>query len=223
MPIPNPVRLFHITAIANLPDIFSNTALMSKKMVSASGIGYANIAHEGAQGARAAKLVLNPPGGNVHDYVPFYFAPRSPMLFAINGGRVHGCDLRQADIVHFETNIDLVTRHGEPFLFYDCNATLAYSNAYTNLDHLNKIAWDLITEQPQLDGYCQFWMDKPSDPKYVNRREKRMAEFLVKSNVPMTAITRIGVINNAKMLQVSKIIADHGLNIPTVAMPSWYF
>ena len=149
---------------------------MSKKMVSASGIGYANIAHEGAQGARAAKLVLNPPGGNVHDYVPFYFAPRSPMLFAINGGRVHGCDLRQADIVHFETNIDLVTRHGEPFLFYDCNATLAYSNAYTNLDHLNKIAWDLITEQPQLDGYCQFWMDKPSDPKYVNRREKRMAE-----------------------------------------------
>ena len=219
MSIPNPVRLFHITAIANLPDVFANGALLSKNSVAANGIGYENIAHQGAQGARAAKLVPNPPCGNVHDFIPFYFAPRSPMLFAINGGRVQGCNLRQADIVHFETTIDLALAHGQPYVFYDRNATLAYSNPYTDIANLNVIAWDLITEQPQLDGYCRFWQSNASNQRYVDRMEKRMAEFLVKSNVPLTAVTRIGVINNAKQQEVNQILADYNLTIPTVVMP----
>ncbi len=48
------------------------------------GIDYQNIAHQGAQGARSIKSVPYPPGGQVHDYVPFYLAPRSPMLLATN-------------------------------------------------------------------------------------------------------------------------------------------
>ena len=223
MSIPNPVRLFHITAIANLPDVFANGALLSKNSVAANGIGYENIAHQGAQGARAAKLVPNPPSGNVHDFIPFYFAPRSPMLFAINGGRVQGCNLRQADIVHIETTIDLALAHGQPYVFYDRNATLAYSNPYTDIANLNVISWDLITEQPQLDGYCKFWQSNASNQRYVDRMEKRMAEFLVKSHVPLTAVTRIGVINNAKQQEVNQILAEYNLTIPTVVMPDWYF
>ena len=223
MPIPNPVRLFHITAIKNLPDIFTNGALLSKNNVTANGIGYENIAHQGAQGTRAAKLVTNPPGGNIHDYVPFYFAPRSPMLFAINGGRVQGCNLRQEDIVHFETTIDAVLIHGEPYVFYDRNATLAYSNPYTNIGSLSVVAWDLITEQPQLDGYCKFWQSNASNPRYVDRMEKRMAEFLVNIMVPVSAISRIGVIDNVKQQLVSQIVTTQNLAIPVVVMPSWYF
>jgi hypothetical protein len=223
MPIPNPVRLFHITAIANLPDIFANGELLSKNSVAANGIGYENIAHQGAQEARAVKLVPNPPSGNVHDFVPFYFAPRSPMLFAINGGRVQGCNLRQADIVHFETTVDLALAHGQSYVFYDTNATLAYSNPYTDIANLNAIAWDLITEPPELDGYCKFWQSNASNPRYVDRMAKRMAEFLVKSHVPLTAVTRIGVINAAKQQEVSQIVAEYHLTIPTVVVPDWYF
>jgi hypothetical protein len=223
MPMSKPVRLFHISAIANLPDIFANGGLLSKNKVSADGINYENIAHQGAQGARAAKLVPNPPGGNVHDYVPFYFAPRSPMLFAINGGRVHGCNLRQSDIVHFETTIDSAIGHGAPFVFFDRNATLAYSNAFTNLTQLNQIAWELITEPPQLDGFCKYWNNDPLKQHYVDRMEKRMAEFLVKTSVPISAINRIGVINNAKQQEVIQIVASYDLDIPVIVMPSWYF
>nr|WP_200379292.1 DUF4433 domain-containing protein [Rubrivivax gelatinosus] len=148
--------MFHITAIANLEAILATGALLSKNRGATAGINYQNIAHAGAQGVRAVREVPNPPGGVVHDFVPFYFAPRSPMLYAINGGRVEGSAWRQADIVHFETTVENVTALGQPFVFYDRNATLAFSTAYTDLARLDTVvAWDLITERPQLDGYCR--------------------------------------------------------------------
>lgn len=73
------------------------------------------------------RAVPNPPGGLVHDFVPFYFAPWSLMLLAINSGRVAGCQWRQSDIVHFETTVQRVVAVGQPFIFYDRNATLAFS------------------------------------------------------------------------------------------------
>ena len=113
--------------------------------------------------------------------------------------------------------------HGEPFVIYDRNATKIYSTPYTTLEGLNSVAWDLITEAPQLDGYCKYWHDIPSNDRYVDRMEKRMAEFLVKSRVPLTAVTRIGVISSAKQQEVNKIVAKYNLTIPTVVKPNWYF
>ena len=80
-------------------------------------MAYQNIAPAGAQGARAAKRVGLSPGGSVHDYVPFYFAPRSPMLSAIHNGQVAGCGLRQQDIVHLETTVG---RRSKCYYFNSC-------------------------------------------------------------------------------------------------------
>lgn len=223
MPIPNPVRLFHITAIANLSAICAAGALLSKNAGAQNGIDYQNIAHQGAQGARSNKNVPNPPGGRVHDFVPFYFAPRSPMLMAINAGRVVGCDWRQADILHFETTVEQAVSQGEDFVFYDLNATLAWSTPYTNLTDLDKVAWDLICEQPALDGYCKYWQSKSGDERYSDRMEKRQAEFLVRNQVPLINITRIGVIDEEKAAQVRVILAQAGVNLPVVVKRVWYF
>jgi hypothetical protein len=221
--MPHPVRLFHITAITNLPDIFAEGSLLSKNYLAENRITYNNIAHQGAQGARSAKAVPNPPGGTIHDYVPFYFAPRSPMLSAIEAGKVLGCKLRQADIAHFETTVDLALTHKNPFVIFDRNATKLYSTPYTSLEGLNSIAWDLITEAPLLDGYCKYFFDVPSNVRYVDRMEKRMAEFLVKSHVPLAAIIRIGVSSNAQQAVVRQIVSKHNLAIPVETVPSWYF
>jgi len=48
----------------------------------------ADISMHSVQGHRAVKAVPVPPGGTLHDYVPFYFAPRSPMLRTLEGGNV---------------------------------------------------------------------------------------------------------------------------------------
>lgn len=224
MPAPRPIRLFHITAITNLPAVLAEGALLCKHVAQSKGIAYQNIAHAGAQGSRARKFVPHPPGGLIHDYVPFYFAPRSPMLFAVNQGGVANCDSRQADIAHIETTVEAVTAHRLPFVFYDRNATLAYSEACTDLDQIDThIAWDLLIEVPRLDGFCKYWKSDPSSDRHHDRIERRQAEFLVKSRLPLNLITRIGVLNLDKATQVRTMLQQARLNIPVEAKPDWYF
>lgn len=223
MTVPTPVRLFHITAIANLPAILTAGALLSKNAGASVGIAYQNIAHGGAQGARATRRVPDPPGGTVHDYVPFYFAPRSPMLMAINNGKVMGCNLRQEDIVHFETTVDRVTQGGASFVFYDRNATLAFATPYTDLQQLDAVAWDLLTESPRLDGFCKFWQNRLDVLRYVDRMERRQAEFLVRARVAVNCVSRLGVVSDVKASEVRAVLAQHGVNLPVQVMRDWYF
>jgi hypothetical protein len=224
MPAPRPIRLFHITAIANLPAICAAGALLSKSRGAANGIAYQNIAYAGAQGARTIKRLPDPPGGGVHDFVPFYFAPRSPMLGAVNQGRVEGCALRQADIVHIETTVEAVTALGAPFVFFDRNATLAFSTPHTDLARIDDaVAWDLLTEHPRLDGFCKYWHTVPSNARYVDRMERRQAEFLVRDSVALNACTRIGVIDVERQAEVSAILQVAGVNLPVAVMGEWYF
>lgn len=222
--MPNPVRLFHITALTNLEAICRQDALVSKNRVGHHGINYQNIAHAGAQGARSQRAVVDPPGGVLHDYVPFYFAPRSPMLSAILNGRVDGCQLTQQDIIYFETTVDKVVTANLEFAFYDRNATRSYSNSYTDLSLLSSvIAWDLLTEPPQSDGYCMYFLDRVENPKYVDRMEKRQAEFIIKDQIPLNCFTRIGVIDDCMKNEVSRILLAHALKLKVDIMTDWYF
>lgn len=223
MPVPNPVRLFHITAIANLTAICHAGALLSKNRSATVGVGYQNIAHGGAQGIRAAKPLPNPPGGAVHDFVPFYFAPRSPMLSAIHAGKVAGCTVPQQDVVHLETTVERVMAQGVPFVFYDRNATLAYSKPYTDVARLDAVAWDLLTEAPRLDGFCKYFQNRHQEERYVDRMERRMAEFLVYDRVPLAQFTRIGVCTPAKAAQVQAILNAAGVPLQAEVKTDWYF
>jgi hypothetical protein len=221
--VPNPVRLFHITAIANLSAICDTGSLLSKNAGALIGIDYQNIAHQGAQGARSGRSAPNPPGGTLHDYVPFYFAPRSPMLRAIEGGKVLGCPWRQADIVHIETTVERVTAGGNQFVFFDRNATMPYSQPYTNLERLDVVAWDLLMEDQKLDGFCKYWHDRPSVDRYADRMERRQAEFLVKDSVPLERFVRLGVIDEHRAEEVRAILAQAGVDLPVEVKHDWYF
>ncbi len=213
--MPKPVRLFHITAIDNLEKIFSQGMLLCKQKSEQLGITFTNFSHEGAQSVRAKKAVIDPPGGFIHDYVPFYFAPRSPMLKAIEGSKVKDCECKQSDIVHFELLLRTVVNEKREFVFYDRNATKNYSRAYTDPNVLKEVvAWDLLTEAPYLDGFCKYFLDKHDPPKYMDRMEKRQAEFLIKNDVPINWFTRIGVINEVKAKVVRDLVATNGLNLP---------
>jgi hypothetical protein len=219
----SPLRIFHITAIPNLVGIAKSKMLHANAVLQKKKIQHANIAYQGAQGKRATKLVARPPGGAIHDYVPFYFAPRSPMLMAINGGRVEGCAYRQRDIVHFVTTVEAVAAEDLPFVFYDYNATLDYASCYSDLRHLDKIDWDLFYEIPRLDGYCAYWFSDVNKPRYIRRMETRQAEFLVHKSVPLNLMDCVGVYSPEKAGEVQEVFDDAGINIPVEVKTAWYY
>lgn len=218
-----PLRIFHITAIPNLGSIAKSKMLYANGVLQKKKIQHANIAYQGAQGKRATKLVARPPGGVIHDYVPFYFAPRSPMLMAINDGRVENCPHRQADIAHLVTTVEAIVATDLPYVFYDYNATLDISTCFSNLKDLDKIDWPLFYEQPRMDGYCKYWNSRVDNDKYVLRMETRQAEFLVHRGVPFKLIDCVGVFNSEKAAEVQEIFAKAHIDIPVEVKKAWYF
>ena len=226
MPIPNPVRLFHITAIDNLENICKNAKLISKNQLVNNSNLYNNIAHSSCQSIRARRLVIDPPGGCIHDYVPFYLAPRSPMLFAINGGQVANCCYKQEDIIHFELLLTeaIIAKIANNFVFYDRNATTAYASDYTEIDKLSTaINWQLILEPPTLDGYCKYFQNDLRVDRYKDRMEQRQAEFLIKNQVPLNWFIKIGVANQQTWQKVVSVLQQYNINLNVAVTTDWYF
>lgn len=225
--VPAKVLLFHITAIGNLPAILASGALLAKNVLAAQNQNYANIAHEHIQGRRAAKAVALPPHGTLHDYVPFYFAPRSPMLMAIHMGQVHNCTARQEDIVHLVTSPQNAALTERPFVFFDLHAAMSYSTCYNDLHDLDKIDWTLITEPPHVPGggeYCKYFNNKPEHERWFRRKEVRQAEFLVYEQFPVTALLGIATQNEQKRDEVAELLNQAGLaELKVIAKPGWYF
>lgn len=152
-------------------------------------------------------------GGRVCDYVPFYFAPRSPMLSAIHHGRVSGYAGGTAPLVYLVTSVERLLATGLRPVFTDRNAVLAlaqFSDQVTDLDDL--VDWPLMRQR--------YWSNTPDDPE---RRERRMAECLVPGLVPWDAIDRL-VARSEEVAEVARRAAsslEH--SVPVDVRPDWYF
>jgi hypothetical protein len=114
--------IYHITHLRNLADIIAVGQLWCDSKMAAQNRACVGIAHQHIKERRARKAIKIPPGGFVADYVPFYFAPRSPMLYTIHQGNVAGYDGGQAKVVYlvssveryWPTDIRIASRMGMP-------------------------------------------------------------------------------------------------------------
>jgi len=222
-PFPDPTPIFHITPIDNLASIARAGAILSKRLLERRGVVAANIAYQQIQGRRAVKAVPIGAGGNLHDYVPFYFAPRSPMLFTINNGNVPGCDYRQDDIVHLVSQAQSIRNGGHRFVFSDFHAALDIASFFDDLTCLGEIDWRIFFESPRLEGYCKYWHNRHETPHHMRRQETRQAEFLVHEDVPIAAISEIGVRTLQGQAQIRAALEGTGWNPTVRAVPGWYF
>lgn len=127
LPPPRP-RIYHITHIDNLPAIIDAGGLYSDaRMIAAAGpsaaIGMSHIKQR-----RLALPVGCHPGDHVGDYVPFYFCPRSVMLYVISRGG--SSDLAygggQGPIVHLEADLHAVVAWADEA---GCRWAFSLSNA----------------------------------------------------------------------------------------------
>lgn len=151
-------------------------------------------------------------GGVLHDYVPFYFGFRSPMLYTINRGNVPGCPEGQTPILHLVTTAEAIEAQGLAFAFTDGHAVVNYSEFYDSLVDLDKVDWDIMR--------ANFWADTDEDG---DRKRRRQAEFLVYEFLSWSLIAEIGVIDLAIQAQVQQMLQNMNQPIPVRVHRNWYY
>jgi hypothetical protein len=209
--VPNPTLIYHITDLVNLSSMACH-GLLANSCIQRDGIEYVNIAYDNLQARRARRQVPLAPHGCLHDYVPFYFAPRSPMLYTINHGNVLDYQRGQTSVVHLVSTIQIIAEAGIPFVFTDAHAVVAYASFYNSIADLDNVDWELMTSN--------LWFDCD---EYPDRKQRRQAEFLIYQHVPCSLLIEIGVLN-AKVAERARIIlAQAGLDIPVRVRRGWYY
>src|SRR3981081_2469896 len=86
--VPSPTPIYHISAARNLDSILNCGGLFSTTEMRRRGIKYSDVAEQEIQDRRARRQVRCCRVGILHDYVPFFFCPRPPMLYRVQYDRV---------------------------------------------------------------------------------------------------------------------------------------
>jgi hypothetical protein len=209
--VPKPTQIIHMTHVDNLDSILARDCLSSNARLARARRSFTNIAYSSIQQKRAAKVIPCGPGGSLHDYVPFYFCNRSPMLYTINKGNVQ-CDGGQASIVHLISTVEQVANRGLDFVFTDGHGIMSFTSFYDDLDDLGVVDWNVIS--------ARYWNDTAEDG---DRSRRRQAEFLVHNVFPWDLVTDIVVFNDSTKGDVEQLVDKHGHQPNILVRRNWYY
>lgn len=204
--------IYHLTHIDNLPTIIEHGAIWSKNHLMSSGLQTINIAHQNIQQRRSQRLVPCAPYGVLHDYVPFYFATRSPMLYAIYKNRVQDYHGEQDSIIYLVSGIEKLQATKQQFVFTDGHAATDFAQFFVDLADLDQIDWGIMKEL--------YWQDTEDDN---NRKWRRQAECLVYHSCPLDAFHGIAVKNEFSLNKVKSRLEQAQLSLPVRIRQEWYF
>lgn len=214
MPRPTPTWVYHFTRIEHLRTIVE-AGLLCDRLAQSAGLLAIEVGNTGIKARRAARRVPVEPQGVVADYVPFYFAPRSPMLYSIHKGNVPGYAGGADRIVYLATTVERMLELGLDLVLTDRNAVLAVADFVRLRDGEPPdqfIDWPLMEER--------LWFDNED---YPDRRERRMAECLVHRSVPWEALLLVGARRQTVADEALRIVSSAGSEPSVAVRPNWYF
>lgn len=172
---------------------------------------YVDIGNPDLIGKRSDRLVIIPPRGTLSDYVPFYFTPRSPMLYIKTG--YGGIRQRTNDeIVILVSSLFKIRTYPLRFLFTDRHAYVPTAVFYNDLDDLSVVDWDILRRS-----------DFKRDMNDLGKFERYQAEALIHHHVPIDALLGIACANDAAVAQVRLHLAQTNATLKVLAKPEWYF
>jgi ssDNA thymidine ADP-ribosyltransferase, DarT len=153
------------------------------------------------------------PGGVVGDYVPFYFAPLSPMLFEVARRRFLTRDKIQDRLVYLVSRVSRLRQCGA-VVVTDRNAAKVTADFRTgDVDLADVVDWPLMT--------AQYWHNTETE---LDRKERGMAELLVHRRVPLEAMTGLVVRDEGAARILARHVSGSALGeLPLRSYPQWYF
>lgn len=219
-PPPNPC-IYHITHVDNLLAIIANGGLFSDAAMIARGGPSAAIGMNSIKQRRLSLPVRCHPGLSVGDCVPFYFCPRSIMLFVINCANHPELAYRggQGPIVHLEADLYAVVQWANAqqrqWAFTLSNAGAGYAQFRNTLNDLGHIDWDAVASTNFSNGSYT--------PSGNQVKEGKQAEFLLYGDFPWVLVRRIGVASPAIAVKVQAAVASAAHKPNVTVQPTWYF
>ncbi len=212
MPIPAQPKIYHIVHLDRLASIIQN-GLLSDAEVLAQGLAGTTIGMSTIKHRRLNELTLEShPDLHVGQCVPFYFCPRSIMLYLIYQANHPELTYRggQAPIVHLQADlhatVQWVQQQGRRWAFTLSNAGSYYFEDRANLAQLGELNWDAITAR-----------------QWQNCKETKQAEFLLETSFPWQLVERIAVYSQTQYQLVSNIIRTAQHQPPVQIQNDWYY
>ena len=200
--------IYHITHVSNLPGVIASGRLICDR--AAQDLKLVNIGHNNIKERRLRRPVPVGPGGTVGDYVPFYFAPLSPMLYAIFKNQVAGYTAGQQPVIYLCSSTEAVQAADCRWVFTEGHAVMDFTDFFDDFKDLGRIDWPLMR--------AKFWFDRDT---YPDRSRRRQAEFLVFQFFPWNLVTNVVVYDAANAKVVSDIV---GGQFPAVDIKrGWYY
>ena len=214
VPRPIPTLILHMTRIERLASIVTHGLLPEsecrRRQVAGIEIGYPHI-----KDRRAQTPVPCGPRGTLADYVPFYFAPRSPMLYAIGSGQLSDEASRTERIIYLVSTTERVDQSGLSRVISDRHPALAYAR-FTDQDQDLQddsfVDWQLM--------FQTYWNNTPDEP---DRKERRQAEYLVHPHVPWSLFDRIVTKTEEMAIEVRAVLGSLDTQAAIYVRRGWYF
>ena len=194
-PLPMPS---HMTHIKKLESIINSGGLLPFNKVQHSE--ETSLSNEDVQKGRASKTV--PPSGRpLHDYVPLYFSPKTPMV-AWN-------QAKNEDIIFLRFLYNIFKIEGVVFTDGNARSNSTQFYNFTSVDDLKALDLEVVCG----GGY-------KDDPE---RKRKKQAEILVPDFLPFSEVYDIFVFSQSTQIAVLQTLSTHGIKTPIRVSPKWYF
>jgi len=202
---------FRITHAANVPWLLVNGLHAANGTL--SDPNFIAIGNPDLIDKRTRRAVPIPPGGTLSEYVPFYFTPKSPMLYNLKTG-YRGLTKRSNDeIAILVSSCQSMAARGVTMLYTDRHAyvvTATWTRDAADLTTL--IDWDILC------GH-----DFARSDSYPDKMERYQAEALAHRFVPPDALLGIGCASERVRPAMDAAVQHAGAKVRVVVRPGWYF
>ena len=213
-PPPAQPKIYHILHVDRLASVIADGRLDCDATIVRRGAPGTTIGMSRIKARRLTLPVHCHPGDCVGDYVPFYFCPRSIMLYLIY--RANHPDLTyrggQEPIIHLQADLQRVIAwadaNGRRWAFTLSNAGAYYPEFRADVGQLHEINWPAVLS---------------NDFRHPDNKEGKQAEFLVHQSFPWKLVERVGVYSAAVARQVADAMDGAAHRPPIEVLRAWYY
>ncbi len=198
--------------VDRLPSVIKEEHLWCDAEVATRSLPGTTIGIKEIKQHRMSRPLTSHPTLTVGECVPFYFWPRSVMLYVISKRNHPALAYRggQEPIVHLVANLRRTVRWAEDnrlrWAFTLSNAGTRYFEDRSTLDDLGDIDWDAVQ--------AKNWSEV---------EEHKQAEFLVEHRFAWQLVSRIGVMTEAIRREVANVLAGSEHQPRVQVKQSWYY